>query len=245
LDVLAAADRPLTGTDRRASGSNTRRCHVRDGENTLSLKHAAAAARLAIRPYLWDMFQRVVGTNAAKTRAVAPYVSRPGSILEIGCATGNLARSFRDFSYTGVDTDAACIRLASRRFRQPNFRFHCIDLLEEALPVGQPFDYVLISHTAHHLADDGLRRLIRRSFELLKEGGELVVLDMIRPDPTEPFKKQLYYRLDREVLPDLRVSSILRGEGSFPDPSLHVVKTRKWGIEVVDQVVIHARRHGG
>ena len=137
--------------------------------------------RVSFRGRLWDAFQTFVGDNTPKRRTIARYIQRPGRILEIGCATGNVADVFRDFDYVGVDTDPELIALACRKFTEPNYRFYCLDVLAAELPEEADFDYVLISHTAHHLPDDYLKRLLHKSCQLLRPGGQLVILDMVSP----------------------------------------------------------------
>jgi len=200
--------------------------------------------RIPVRARLWDVFVRVIGVNGQKKRAIRRFVKGPGRVLEIGCATGNVAGVFRDFDYVGVDVDAACIALAARKHRRANCEFHRLDVLRDELPFASAFDYVLISHTAHHLADDYLGRLLEKGAEILRTGGELVLLDMLRPEPDEPFNRQFYFKLDRGE--HFRSRSELEDMFSkatwFEEVRVHVVRTTKLGIRVIDQVVICARK---
>jgi SAM-dependent methyltransferase len=207
-------------------------------------REMSALGRVAIKSCLWDAFVRVAGANHEKKRVLRQFLPRPGRILEIGCATGNLAGIFGEFDYVGIDTDRQCIELAVRRHSGPNYRFYCLDILEEQLPDNPSFDYVLISHTLHHLHDDYARRLVQRGCELLVSGGTLLVLDMIRPNPEEPFRKQFYYWLDRgEHFRDLEeMLSLFKGASGFRSVDFHVAKTKKLGIEVIDQVVVQAKK---
>jgi SAM-dependent methyltransferase len=199
---------------------------------------------ITVKMRLWDVFVRLIGTNGQKERALRRFIEGQGRVLEIGCATGNVAGVFRDCDYVGVDIDADCIAFAARKHRRPNYEFHCLDVLEDELPFGGAFDYVLISHTAHHLPDDYLRRLLEKGAELLREGGELVVLDMLRPEPEEPYARQFYYNLDRgEHFRNWPEFEELFAEARwFEDVRMHLVKTTKLGIRVIDQVVICARK---
>ncbi len=199
--------------------------------------------KVPIKVRLWDVFQNVVGGNRQKKEAIRENIRAPGKVLEIGCATGNVAEAFGDFDYVGVDLDMGCIALARRKFPQSNYRFYCLDILEDDLPEAPDFHFVLISHTAHHLPDDYMKPLIRRSSALLREGGELMILDMVRPEPWA-FRKQFYYRLDRgrhfRSIAEFRV--LFAGESCFEEPRFDVVKTAKLGVEVIDGVVIRAKR---
>lgn len=205
---------------------------------------ANSLRRVSIKSYLWDVFVRVVGANGQKRRALEPFLSKPGRLLEIGCATGNLAGAFRAFDYVGIDTDRKSIELAKWRRPQPNYRFYCLDVLEEEFPEAARFDYVLISHTLHHVPDDYARRLVQCGVQLLIPGGTLLVLDMIRPQPAEPFRKQFYYRLDRgKYIRDLdEMRSLFSTAAGLQRLDFHVIKTKKLGIEVIDQVAVHATK---
>lgn len=203
--------------------------------------------RIPLRARAWDAFQSIVGDNEEKQRAIARFIRTPGRVLEIGCATANVAGMFREFDYVGVDIDAKGIALARHKFPGRNYRFHCLDILEDPLPDDRPFDYVLISHTAHHLPDPYFRRILEKSADLLVEGGKLVILDMVRPEPEEPWNKQLFYKLDRgEHFRNIReFEEILAGASRFEAPRIEIVKNTKLGIEVIDDVLIETRRGQG
>jgi hypothetical protein len=89
-----------------------------------------------------------------------------------------------------------------------------------------------------------MKRMIHRSGELLGEAGELVILDMIRPEPDDPFAKQLYYRLDAgehlRTVPEF--VELFEDASEFETPRLRVLKTRKLSIEVIDGIMITARK---
>jgi SAM-dependent methyltransferase len=193
---------------------------------------------------LWDGFQSVLGGDTEKKRAILEHVRLPARILEVGCATGNVADAFRDSEYVGVDVDGGAIAVARRKFPQGNYTFQCLDILNDPFLEPEGFDYVLISHTAHHLPDEYFGRLIHRSAELLREGGELVVLDMVRPEPQEPWTKQFYYKLDRgRYFRNLReFAELLSGQQHLEEPTFHVIKSSKFGVEIIDEVLIRARR---
>jgi SAM-dependent methyltransferase len=207
---------------------------------------SADPGAVPLRARLWDLFQSVVGGNAQKKAALRAHIPEPGRLLEIGCATGNVTAAFAGFDYVGVDIDADAIEFARARFRGQRDppRFHCLDVLKDALPEPHGFDYVLISHTAHHLPDAAMRAMISRSAELLRSGGRLVVFDMVRPEPGEPFRKQFYYRIDRgehfRDVPEFR--ALFSDLAEFSAPEIHVLETRKLGVRVIDEIVIAAAR---
>jgi SAM-dependent methyltransferase len=195
-----------------------------------------------IKPRLWDWFQMVVGTNSQKRNFISKSFRTPGRVLEIGCATGNVARAFLSADYTGIDIEEPSIQLASHKFRRiPNLRFIAGDLFEKPFEAGS-FDYVVVSHTAHHLPDDYFGRLICHCHGLLRSTGKLVILDMIRPEAQAAWAKRSYFRLDRgEHFRNLReFERILKDSAAFSRIEAEVLETRKFGIRIIDQVLIEA-----
>ena len=145
-----------------------------------------------LRAWLWDLFQVVVGGNEKKKAAIRAAIPNPGRILEIGCATGNVASVFSDVEYVGVDIDAGCIARARRKFPQPNYRFHCLDLLE----------------------------------------------------PGDPFNKQFYFKLDRgeHIRNEQELLELFHSSDGFHEHEAEILKAHKFGIEVMDLVMLRARR---
>ena len=197
-----------------------------------------------LRAWLWDLFQVVVGGNEKKKAAIRAAIPNPGRILEIGCATGNVASVFSDVEYVGVDIDAGCIARTRRKFPQPNYRFHCLDLLEQEFPGGTTFDTVLLSQCAHHLSDASMRGILRRSAALVRGGGEFVIFDLIRPEPGDPFNKQFYFKLDRgeHIRNEQELLELFHSSDGFHEPEAEILKAHKFGIEVMDLVMLRARR---
>jgi SAM-dependent methyltransferase len=209
-----------------------------------AVRRTGARAGVALSARLWDAFQTVVGGNDQKQAVIKAQIPHAGRVLEIGCGTGNVAAVFADADYVGVDIDSGRIALAAEKFPQPNYRFYCMDVLDEDLPEPQSFDTVLVSHTAHHLSDAAMKRLLRRSAALLRRHGELVILDMLRPEPHEPFSKQFYFKLDRgaHIRNETELFSLFGAEEGFEEPRAEILKVHKFGVEVIDEIVIRARR---
>lgn len=193
--------------------------------------------------FFWDVFQGVFGTNRFKKKVLSEYITPHGRILEIGCATGNIAGVFNGFDYTGIDTDCNYIERAKKKFPQSNYIFYCADVLSGFLPADH-YDYVLLSHTAHHLPDDYLDKVISMSHSLLKTGGYLVTFDMIKPSPTDPSGKKFYYKLDRgNYIRNIdEFMSLFNKNSLFKKPVVNIIETRKLNIRIIDQCLIMARK---
>jgi len=158
---------------------------------------------LARIPLFWEVFQWFLGGNREKMRILRQFFGKIGSdqprekILEIGCSTGNIAPFFSNFDYTGIDTDAASIQRAKEKFAATQFRFLEGDVTKHPLISSEAYDYVLISHTAHHLTDEQFEKILRCCQNLLKTDGKLIVLDMVKPNHDGPFMKRFCQQLDR------------------------------------------------
>src|SRR5262245_17797651 len=114
-------------------------------------------------------FDRIARLAAARPERAEPYdafllrqVPAPcGTLLEIGCGAGRLARAAaaRGIDVTAIDASPEMIRLARERGgRDPRLRFVCGDFMAYPASAGV-FDCVLSVSTLHHLdADEGLTR---------------------------------------------------------------------------------------
>ncbi len=85
--------------------------------------------------------------------AIQPFIR--GAVLDIGCGIAVTALSLEaTHRYVGVDVNAALVADMRRRF--PQYEFHCCDVDQEPLPVGdQRFDTVLLVAVMEHLTDPG------------------------------------------------------------------------------------------
>jgi SAM-dependent methyltransferase len=151
-------------------------------------------------PMLWDLFQLTVGGTADKQRLCVRHFNGAGRVLEIGCATGNIARAFRKWpqvAYTGLDIEAGAIARARRVFAGTDrFEFVCQDLESFSRSAG-PFDYVLLAGVAHHLTDDDLDAMLVASRRLMAPGAKLVVVDPVQPDASDSWLVRNYLRVER------------------------------------------------
>jgi SAM-dependent methyltransferase len=135
-----------------------------------------------IRPMLWDVAQWIFGANRQKEEFYLSCVDPEGKstgILDFGCATGNTAKAFEGYNYTGIDIDPNLIAFAKRKYeRHGDLQFIAADIFEyqpEAM-----FDRILFAGVAHHLDDAMLPRILVRLRTMLRPAGHLVFIDPIR-----------------------------------------------------------------
>ncbi len=109
-----------------------------------------------------------------------------GSVLEMGCGTGRVARGLAGSSrpVTGIDISLPMLRRA-RKSLAPHCAFLCMDMLAPAF--SKPFDAILIPYNTLNLfpAKDLLLRVLTGCKALLKAEGMLLVHLFI---PTEEFR---------------------------------------------------------
>ena len=113
--------------------------------------------RLQIDPYRYDQTAMCpMGTDQARLdaqiRFFSPFLPPFGSVLEIGCATGELARSTRAQLQTSR-YEAIELSPAGEAARAHVDRLHGAPLpsLLAARTIEGPFDLILISHVLEHL----------------------------------------------------------------------------------------------
>jgi SAM-dependent methyltransferase len=103
-----------------------------------------------------------------------------GSILDIGCGSGNTAvevaaPAYR--SYVGVDISETALAKATQRSiengRQDKNRFECADFLDY-VPTGQ-FDVILFRESMYHVPLSKVKTTLERYSAYLKDGGVFIV----------------------------------------------------------------------
>ncbi len=91
-------------------------------------------------------------------RIVRFHVPAGASVLEIGCGNGDLLDALAPSRGVGMDISPSMVGQA--RSRYPHLVFLTGDA--ESLPIGEPFDYVILSDLIGHLGD------VQRAFDELR-----------------------------------------------------------------------------
>lgn len=95
------------------------------------------------------------------------------SILDIGSGEGWTLGWFRDVPRrVGVDTDAAVLDRARRRY--PDCDFRGIDGGRLPFATGE-FDVVILSEVLEHVGDENKQRVVDEALRVLGDGGRLIV----------------------------------------------------------------------
>lgn len=140
-----------------------------------SVGNLAAAPELALGAE--QNFQDLIGGLAHFLR---PTVR--GSILDLGCGYGRVAKPWIDegFAYTGVDISP--LALADARSREPRGDYFCANLLDWR-PPKQAFGVVTLFFVLVHLVNDAeWAKVLDQALSAVSRQGLLVIADVF---PTE------------------------------------------------------------
>lgn len=117
----------------------------------------------------WD----IDGPQPAFARLVAAG-EIAGSVLDLGCGTGEHALHFaaNGLQVLGVDASGVAVRRASEKAAERGLgaRFAEADV-QELADLGETFDTITDSGCLHTLSDDAMRAAIRGAHAVLRPGG--------------------------------------------------------------------------
>jgi SAM-dependent methyltransferase len=130
-------------------------------------------------PFLYNLFQRVVGGNALRRRIIQNHARpRPADkVIDIGCGSAQALQSLPDVEYLGFDIDPDYIAFARRTYGDKG-TFIVGDT--RSLRGDSRFkdaDIVIAVSVLHHLDDEEAADCIRFAYEALKQGGRLICHD--------------------------------------------------------------------
>jgi 2-polyprenyl-3-methyl-5-hydroxy-6-metoxy-1,4-benzoquinol methylase len=100
--------------------------------------------------------------RSRRVEQAMPFLT--GTVLDIGCGSGVLARHLPPKGYLGFDQDSAVLELARRSY--PEHRF------TSTMPKGQHFDTIVALALLEHLDDPGAA--LREWQQQLAPGGRIV-----------------------------------------------------------------------
>ena len=133
------------------------------------------------RPWLYDVFQNVLGGASARTEYAHDFIRAIAGmrVLDLGCGTAQILSFLPEgVDYWGYDVSADYIQAAAARFGvRGHFRRGIPD--EGALQNIAPFDLALAMGVLHHLDDESARHLLRVARQALRQGGRFVSIDPV------------------------------------------------------------------
>jgi SAM-dependent methyltransferase len=123
-------------------------------------------------------------------RILAPAAS--SWVLDVGCGTGRYAKLW-GCRYLGLDADAAYLRFARR---QAGERFVLGDAAR--LPLAdRRFDAAFCVGVLHHCDDAQVGRIVQEMRRVTRDGGTVVLLEPLAPEPGDGWVRRGLARLER------------------------------------------------
>ena len=143
------------------------------------------------------------------------YISRPVSVLSLGCGNGHLERAIIEFklpysSVHGIDINPDLSRFAeaeASRLGYKNVTYSTADLNVLSLP-PQKYDLIIFFHSLHHI--ENLEGLLDNISKALTPEGIVLVVDFVGPtrfqwtDQQIKFTQELLDLLPPKLKTDLR-----------------------------------------
>jgi SAM-dependent methyltransferase len=130
-------------------------------------------------PFLYNLFQGVVGGNALRRRIIQNHArARPGDkVIDIGCGPAQALQSLPNVEYLGLDINPDYIAFARRTYRDKgSFVVGDTRSLRGDLRFKDA-DIVIAVSVLHHLDDEEAADCIGFAHDALKRGGRLICHD--------------------------------------------------------------------
>jgi ArsR family transcriptional regulator len=141
----------------------------------------------------WDKLRSELYGHAFTRAALLALVPSDWTVADLGCGTGQLVAELAPYvrRVIGIDNSAAMLKAAKRRVNGTrNVELQKGDL--EVLPLGDAScDAALLVLALTYVPD--VQAVLRESARVLKSGGRLVVVDLLRHD-RDDFRRQMGQR---------------------------------------------------
>lgn len=118
--------------------------------------------------------------------------------LDIGCGRGDLiiqlAQNFQNSMFVGVDPNPHGIEEAKNTISQLGLetRVSAENIGGDLLPYDNEFDMASMVVTLHEISPKVREKVLEKTYQALKSGGQLLVLDFSYPSKLEDFRDPMY-----------------------------------------------------
>lgn len=194
---------------------------------------------------IWNLAQFFLGANTQKKYLYKKIVNKKGKLLDFGCANGNTFEAFKNYDYTGIDNDQIAIQYAKEKYKTyPNAKFICDDITKNNLQKNY-YDCILYAATGHHIENKYFFKITNSLSRVLKRGGSLYFIDMIKDKKrnskllsllisldqgkfhrTEFIYNRILSKFSKNLVPDYHKTITILGI-FVPQPTYYIAKLTK------------------
>ena len=130
-------------------------------------------------PFLYNLFQGVVGGNALRRRIIQNHArAKSGDkVIDIGCGPVQALQSLPEVEYLGLDINPAYIAFAKRTYGEKGTFVVGDTRSVRSDSRFRDADIVIAISVLHHLDDAEAADCIRFAYEALKRGGRFICHD--------------------------------------------------------------------
>lgn len=136
-------------------------------------------------PALYALWQAPFARQKLRPVGGLASLRHEASVLDAACGPGDHACLFDPAGYVGIDTNAAYIERAERKYGSTGSRFEVADA-RTFDPPSTRFDLVFANSFLHHLDDEGARAALANLARLTAPGGRLLLMDLLLPESQGP-----------------------------------------------------------
>lgn len=133
-----------------------------------------------------------------KNEHLNQMLERGIKFLDIGCGRGDLiiqlAQNFQNSVFVGVDPNPNGIGEAKNTILQLGLekRVSLENIGGDGLPYSDEFDMISMVVTLHEIPPDVRVKVVEKTYQALKSGGQLIILDFSYPSKLEDFRNPAY-----------------------------------------------------
>ena len=143
--------------------------------------------KLADNPVIFNFLRVILEANFRQIKYVIKNECKIDSstkLLDLGCGTGQMYDSFRDFNcnYTGADIDLNYIEFEKKKYnskkKENNPKFIFCDARK--MPFNEnEFDFVFVFGVFHHLSDENSISVFKEINRIIKNAGKILIIEDI------------------------------------------------------------------
>lgn len=130
-------------------------------------------------PSLYIFYQKIIGDKNFRKYYSEKYlrIKNEQRVLDFGCGPGNIIPYLpNDIEYYGIDQSKEYINYAKKHFKKSNYKFIEASINDISLNIKN-FDVVMANAILMNLNDYEAELLLKNAYNLLKNGGRLVIYD--------------------------------------------------------------------